>query len=69
MAFLSTIDVAVFQNRHRLSMQYRCHATKKSGVHIHNVLFVHQLSTEKYRLSVSIDLTGSAATTIQTHFV
>jgi len=29
-AFLSTVDT-VFQNGHSLSMQYRCHATKKSG--------------------------------------
>lgn len=70
MAFLSTVCVAVFQNVHSLSMQYRCHATKKNGeVHTQNILFVHQLSTEKYRLSFSIDLTGSATTTIPTHFI
>jgi hypothetical protein len=51
-------------------MQYRRHATKKGGeVHIQNILFVHQLSTEKYRLSFSIDLTGSANNTIPTHFI
>ena len=51
MAFQSTVDVAVLQNRHSLSMHYRCHATKRSGeVHIQNILIVHQLSTEKYRL-------------------
>ena len=51
-AFLSTVDT-VFQNGHSLSMQYRCHATKKSGeVHIQNILFVHQLNTEKYRVSL-----------------
>jgi len=69
MVFLSTVDVAVFQNRHSLSMQYRCHATKKSGeVCVQNILFVHQLSTEKYRLTFSIDINGSATTTITMHF-
>jgi len=32
-------------------------------------LFVHQLSTKEYRLSSSIDLNGSATTTIPTHFI
>jgi hypothetical protein len=47
MVFLSTVDVAVLQNRHSLSMQYRCHATKKSGEEcVQNILFVQQLSTK-----------------------
>jgi len=71
MAFMSTVDVAVFQNGHSLSMKYICHATKKSGeVHTQNIPFVHQLSTEKYRpLSFSTDLNGSATTTIPTRFI
>jgi len=69
MVFLSTVDVAVLQNRHSLSMQYRCHATKKSEEEcVKNILFVHQLSTEKYRLSISIDLNGSATITIPMHY-
>jgi len=69
MAFLSTVDVAVLQNRHSLSMQYRCHATKRSGEEcVKNILIVHQLSIEKYRLSLSIDLNGSATITIAMHF-
>ena len=69
MAFLSTVDVAVLQNRQSLSMQYRWHATKKSReVHIQNILFVDQLNTEKYRLSFSTDLNGSATITIPMHY-
>jgi hypothetical protein len=65
MTFLSTADVAVLQNGHSLSMQYRCHVTKKSGEeYVHDILFVHQLSKEKCRLSFSIDLNGSATTTM-----
>jgi len=67
MAFLSTIDVAVFQNRCSLSMQYRCHATKKIGEGVQNILIVHQLDREKYRLP--IDLNGPATTTIPLHFI
>jgi len=70
MAFLSTADIAVFQNGHSLSMQYRCHATKKSGeIFVQNILFVHQLSTEKCRLGFSIDINGSATITIPMHFI
>ena len=70
MTFLSTADVAVLQKRHSLSMQYRYHATKKSGEEcVQNILFVHQLSTEKYRLSFSIALNVSATTTIPVHII
>jgi len=34
MAFLTTADVAVFHNIHSLSMQYRCHATRKMGKNV-----------------------------------
>jgi hypothetical protein len=57
MTFLSTVDVAVLQNRHSLSMQYRCHATKKSREEcVQNILFVHQLRKEKYGPSFSIPM-------------
>jgi len=70
MTFLSTVDVAVLQNKHSLSKRYRWHATKKSGEEcVKNILFVHQLGTEKHRQSFSIDLNGSASTTIPTHFI
>jgi hypothetical protein len=70
LSFLSTADVAVLQKRHSLSMQYRYHATKKSGEEcVQNILFVHLLSTEKYRLSFSIDLNGPETATIPMHFI
>ena len=46
-----------------LSMQQRCHATKKNEECVQNILFVHQPSTEKNRLSFSSDLNGFATTT------
>jgi hypothetical protein len=47
MGFLSTVDVAIFHNKHSLSMQYRYHATKKNGEEcVPNILFVHQPSTK-----------------------
>jgi hypothetical protein len=70
MTFLGTVDVAVLQNKHSLSMQYRCHATKKSGEEcVKNILFVHQLGAEKHRQSFSIHLNGSGSTTIPMHFI
>jgi hypothetical protein len=66
MAFLSNVDVAVLHNRHSLSMQYRCHVTKKNEECVQNILFVHQPSTEKNRLSFSRDLNGSETTTSYT---
>jgi len=70
MTFLSTEDVAVLQKKRSFSMQYRCHVTKKSEEEcVKNILFVQQLSTEKYRLSFSLDLNGSATTTVPMHFI
>jgi len=51
-------------------MQYRCHATEKSGEEcVKNILFVHYLSTKKYKLSYSIELKWFATITIPMHFI
>jgi len=56
MAFLNTVDVAVLQNGHSLSMQYKCHATKKWRRMCPKHTVCPLAKHRKYRLSFSIDL-------------